>query len=204
MSDRQYWERRARDYDAALRPLDRPLPRMLELAVAAVRGAPRVLEIGSGTGLVTAAIAPHVGELVATDYTPAMTEATARRVRDAKLSNVRCETADVFALPYDDSSFDVVVAANVFHLILDLYGALRGLKRVLRPGGRLVCPTFCHRETLTAQLVSRAMGWTGFPGKRRYSAESLQETLRVCGVKVVHAETIPGLIPICFVDAVFF
>lgn len=177
---------------------------MLELTVEATRGADRVLEVASGTGLVTTAIAPHVGEVVATDYAAAMTDATARRVRDARLTNVRCETADVLALPYADHSFDVIVAANVFHLILDLYSALKSLRRVLRPSGHLVCPTFCHAETLTAQLASRVFALTGFPGKRRYSAASLQETLRVCGVKVVRAETIGGLIPICFVDGVFF
>ena len=204
MSERLYWERHARGYDASLRVLARPLPRMLQLTVEAVRGAPRVLEVASGTGLVTMAVAPHVEELVATDYAASMTALTAQRARAAKLHNVRCATADVMALPYADHEFDAVIAANVFHLLLDLYGALRALKRVLRPGGRLVCPTFCHDETLLARAASRVVALTGFPGKVRYSSRSLRETLRICGVRVVRTETIAGVIPICFVEAMFF
>jgi phosphatidylethanolamine/phosphatidyl-N-methylethanolamine N-methyltransferase len=45
--DRAYWERHAKRYDASLRILGRPMPRMLELTVEAVRGAEVVLE-GSG------------------------------------------------------------------------------------------------------------------------------------------------------------
>ena len=57
MSDRSYWERHAKRYDATLRFLARPLARMLELTAEAVRGSDRVLEVAAGSGLVTMAIA---------------------------------------------------------------------------------------------------------------------------------------------------
>ena len=57
MSDRIYWDRYARRYDASLRwLLGRPLPRLVELASKAVQGKRRVLEVAAGTGIVTAAI----------------------------------------------------------------------------------------------------------------------------------------------------
>lgn len=197
---REYWERHAKRYDRATGFLARPVPRMLELAVEAVRGRQRVLEVAAGTGLVTTAIASSVGELVATDYARAMVEQLEARVRD--LANVTCEQADVYALRFADASFDAVVAANVLHLVPDLDGALASMRRVLRPGGILVVPTYLHRETFRASLLSRVFALTGFPGKRRFDAASLAAAVNGAGFRVDRAETIPGPLPIGFIAAI--
>lgn len=196
-----YWERHAKRYDRATRLLARPVPRMLELAVAATRGKPRVLEVAAGTGLVTAAIGPAVGELIATDYAAAMVQQLETRVRAAGLAKVRCAQADVYALPFPDGSFDAVVAANMLHLVPDLEGALASLRRVLRPDGVLVVPTYLHRETLRASVLSRLFALTGFPGQRRFTARSLVAAIEAAGFAVRHAETIVGPIPVGHVEA---
>ena len=203
MSDRSYWERHAAHYDASLRILGRPFPRMLELTQAAVRGRARVLEVAAGTGLVTTALAEVAGEVVATDYASAMVEVLERRVRELGLANVRCEQADIYALRFEPGSFDAVVAANVLHLVPDLDGALRALKRVLRPGGKLITPTFCHDETWLSAILSRAASLTGFPSHRRFTARSLREALESFGAHVDRAETLAGLVPIGYVESTF-
>lgn len=125
------------------------------------------------------------------------------RVREQGLSNVRCEQADIYALRFEPASFDVVVAANVLHLVPDLPAAVAALRRVLRPGGRLVVPTFCHDETALSWIVSRVISVTGFPGHRRFSARSLRASLEAGGLRIERSETVGGLIPIGFVAGVF-
>lgn len=198
---RAYWDRHAKNYDRSLRFLGGPMPRTLELTVAAVRGARRVLEVGAGTGVITMAIAPEVEELVATDYSATMVTMVHRRARLGGFGHVLCEQADVHALPYDDGSFDVVVAGNILHLLPDLPGALAALLRVLRPGGKLVAPTFCHDETVLSWCVSRALALTGFPGRRRFTSRSLVAALEQAGLRVTSSETLRGVIPIGFVEA---
>jgi ubiquinone/menaquinone biosynthesis C-methylase UbiE len=200
---RDYWERYARQYDRSLSTLSRSIPRVRELTVASVRGRSKVLEVAAGTGMLTGAIAGSVGELVATDYAEAMIEALRRRVDGQGLRNVRCEQADLYALPYESASFDAVVAANVLHLVPDLPGALASLRRVLRPEGRLVVPTFCHDETLRSALVSRVLALTGFPSHRRFTSRSLRDALVTAGLVVERTETVQGLIPIAFVEGYF-
>jgi SAM-dependent methyltransferase len=117
VSARQYWDRHAGRYDRATRWLSRPLPRMLDLTVDAVRGSARVLEVAAGTGLVTTAIGPHVGEVVATDYASAMVAQLQERIRAAGLANVRCDQADLYRMTRPPASFDAVIAANVLHLV---------------------------------------------------------------------------------------
>lgn len=203
-NDRDYWERHARNYDASLRwVLGRPLPRMLELAGEAVRGKGRVLEVAAGTGIVTSAIAQTSEIVVATDYASAMVESLEGRVQDAGLNNVSCEQADIYALPYEAGEFDTVVAANVLHLVPDLPAAIEALRKVTKPGGSIVVPTFCHDETRLSWLVSRVLAVSGFPGHRRFTMQSLRKAMEENSVKVVGAEMLPGLIPVGFVEGVF-
>ncbi len=198
--DRQYWENHARGYDASLRVLAKPLPRMLELVAAACRAAGRVLELAAGTGLVTTAIASVAEQVTATDYSSSMVDMLRTRVQAAGASNVTCAQADIFALPYPPASFDVVVAANVLHLVPDLDAAIRAMLRVLRPEGKLVVPTFCHDETILSAVVSRLLSLTGFPGHRRFTGKSLRAALEQHGMRVTGYEVIGGLIPITYAE----
>lgn len=177
---------------------------MVELAGAAASGVERLLEVAAGTGLVTAALAASAREVVATDYSAAMVSALEQRVRDAGLTNTRCEQADLYALEFEDGAFDAVVAANVLlHLVPDLQGALAALRRVLKPGGKLIVPTFCHDETAVSWIVSRALAVTGFPGHRRFTAQSLRQAVEAAVGRVTWTDTLPGLIPIGFVAGTF-
>jgi phosphatidylethanolamine/phosphatidyl-N-methylethanolamine N-methyltransferase len=171
---------------------------MLELVTDAVHGK-RVLEVAAGTGLVTVALARQASEVVATDYAGAMVEKLQHRIREEQLSNVKAEQADLYALRFEAHAFDVVVAANVLHLVPDLQEALVCLKRVVRPGGLLILPTFCHDETTVSWLISRVLAATGFPGERRFTAASLAAALEAAGIRLECQETIPGPIPVKYV-----
>lgn len=202
-SDRRYWDKHAKNYDRSMSILGRPIPRMIDLVGEATRGLGRVLEVAAGTGLVTPVLAAGAGEVVATDYSAAMVAALEQRVCDAGATNVRCEQADLYSLRFDNGSFDAVVAANVLHLVPDLPRALAALRHVLRPGGRIIVPTFCHDETAVSWVVSRALAVTGFPGHRRFTAKPLRQAVEAAGARVTRTETLPGLIPIGYVEGTF-
>ena len=202
-SDRAYWDRHAKNYGRSMALLGRPIPRMVELAARAVAGSAKVLEVAAGTGLVTSALARGAGEVIATDYAAAMVATLESRVREEALGNVRCEQADLYALRFETGSFDAVVAANVLHLVPDLPGALASLRRVLKPGGILVAPTYCHDETAASWLASRVIAITGFPGARRFAVRDLHASLEQAGLRIGHTETLRGLIPIGYIDGTF-
>jgi ubiquinone/menaquinone biosynthesis C-methylase UbiE len=123
------------------------------------------------------------------------------RMTDEGLTNVRCEQADIYALRFDSGSFDAVVAANVLHLVPDLSGALAALRRMAKPGGRVIVPTYCHDETAVSRIASRVLSFTGFPGHRRLTAASLRAAAEAAGLHVTRVETIAGLIPVTYVEA---
>lgn len=201
-ANRDFWERTASRYDRVTKGvLGRPLPRMLELTAASVSGAGSVLEVAAGTGLLTAAIAPRVGKVIATDYADNMLALLRERMSRAGITNVETARRDIDELGYPAGSFDAVVAGNVLHLVPDLDRALQSLRSVLRPGGRLIVPTFVHDETLRSKVLSRVFG-AFMVMHRRFTAASLRNALERQGLRVVRSETIPGPIPIAFVEAV--
>jgi phosphatidylethanolamine/phosphatidyl-N-methylethanolamine N-methyltransferase len=196
---RAYWDGLAARYDRTMLLLGGPMPRMVELVADAVRGRECVLEIAAGTGLVTVGIAPVAGHVVATDYAPAMVERLAARTRE--LANVSTRVLDVYDCAEPDASYDAVVAANVLHLLPDLDAGLDVMLRVLRPGGRLVVPTYLHDATIVSRSLSAVMSAAGFPGRRRFTLERLVGVVEGRGMRNVRTEAIGGLLPIGFVAA---
>lgn len=196
---RAFWERTAARYDRSMLLFGGPLQPMVRLVAEEVSGLDRVLEVAAGTGLVTRALAPAVGSLVATDYARAMVDRLAERVRQDGLDNVTVRRLDLLELDGDDR-YDAVVAANVLHLLPDLDAALAAMVGALAPGGRLVVPTYCHDETAVSRLTSRALGLVGFPGQRRLTLERLVGLLEGRGMEVRRAALLPGLLPIGFVS----
>jgi len=96
----------------------------------------RVLEIGVGTGLSFPQY-PAVDELVGVEPSAAMLrraqERAAAESRDVKLVQAPAEQ-----LPFEDASFDTVVAIAVLCTVEDPGRALREIRRVLRPGGHFL------------------------------------------------------------------
>ena len=105
------------------------------------RAGERLLEVGPGTGVQTLPVARAFepgGTLEAFDVQQEMLDDVARRARLEGLSNVRTTAGDARHLPYEDDSFDGAFLVTVLGEIPDQDAALRELKRVLRPGGRVV------------------------------------------------------------------
>jgi ubiquinone/menaquinone biosynthesis C-methylase UbiE len=118
-------------YDAVMMPLGwLGLDRARRRLVDGLSG--RVLEVGTGTGLVLPSYPPTVSDVVAIDIDPEMLARARRRRPDLTLLQ-----ADVQQLPFPDASFDAVVACLVFCSVEDPVRGLAELRRVLRPGGQL-------------------------------------------------------------------
>lgn len=103
----------------------------------------RALEVGCGTGRVTALLAPRVGTVVAVDLSPHMLSRA--RDRFAPGAAVHLVRGDVLHLPLR-RGFDLAVGANgVFSHLLRDRDRLRGLRQIrgrLRPGGTLLMDAF--------------------------------------------------------------
>ena len=99
-----------------------------------------VLDVACGTGLVTFAAASTVGptgRVLGVDISGQMVEAGCRRAREGGRSNVQFARMDAEALALPEASFDVALCALGLMYVPDPLKAVREMRRVLRPGGRL-------------------------------------------------------------------
>lgn len=132
-------ESQARRVEALYLTADVVRQREVTLGQLALRPGERLLDVGCGPGLLAemaaAAVGPQ-GEVFGVDLSPSMV-ALARQ-RCALLPRVAFEVADAIALPCDGERFDAVTCIQVLEYVADADRALAELKRVLRPGGRLL------------------------------------------------------------------
>jgi ubiquinone/menaquinone biosynthesis C-methylase UbiE len=98
----------------------------------------RVLEIGPGTGYYTLDLAEWVGAVEIFDLQQEFLDHVMRRAAARGLANIVPTQGDATALPYEDASIDAVVLTAVLGEIPDPVAALREIRRVLKPSGRLV------------------------------------------------------------------
>jgi SAM-dependent methyltransferase len=107
------------------------------LAAVDPRHDENALDVACGPGLLARAFAPHVGEYVGVDLTPAMVNKAGAIVHEAGIRNARFEIADALRLPFEANTFDLVLTRLALHHMPDPRRAVQEMARVLRPGGRL-------------------------------------------------------------------
>ena len=190
-----FWDRVAWIYDLFANIINRKANRALCGVIAElVSPSDKVLECACGTGLLTGVIAPRCRDLVATDFSANMLRRAEKKCGAYK--NVRFEQADLLHLTYPDGEFDVVVAANVIHLLDDPGRALRELDRVCKPGGRLLIPTYMNQtERGTANGVSNVIGKAGADFKRAFTPDSYRQFFADAGYPNASYTLCQGRIP---------
>jgi ubiquinone/menaquinone biosynthesis C-methylase UbiE len=105
------------------------------------QGGERLLEIGPGTGYYTLPVAgwlSPIGRLDVVDVQQEMLDHTMRRAQEEGIGHIKPTLADARELPFPDDTFDGVYLVTVLGEIPDQDAALRELRRVVRPGGRIV------------------------------------------------------------------
>lgn len=103
-----------------------------------VDGDSRVVEIAAGTGALTLQLAPQVASLLATDYSSGMLQRLKNNLDGTDVTNVERAVMDATALDLEDDGFDAAVSSFGVMLVADRAAAFSELRRVVKPGGRVV------------------------------------------------------------------
>jgi len=167
------------------------------LGQTGLRPGQAALDVAGGTGDLAAGMAAQVGErglVVLSDINAAMLEVGRNRLLDRGLMrNVRFSLANAECLPFEDESFDCVTIGFGLRNVTDKPAALASMRRVLKPGGRLLVLEFSKPVVPGLKPVYDVYSFSVLPwlGRRvagdsdsyQYLAESIrrfpdQETLR--------------------------
>ena len=158
------------------------------LSQTGLRPGQSALDVAGGTGDLAAGMARQVGEdglVVLSDINSAMLGVGRDRLLDRGLMrNVRFSIANAECLPFADESFDCVTIGFGLRNVTDKPAALASMRRVLRPGGRLLVlefskPVFPGLKPIYDVYSFSVLPWlgrrvAGDPESYQYLAESIR------------------------------
>ncbi len=158
----RYFAAHAVEWDH-LRSLHVPEARVEDAILGLVGRAPIqcLLDCGTGTGRMLELLAPRTERAVGIDLSPAMLAVARANLERAGIRNAQLRQGDIYALPVDRKSCDLVLLHQVLHFLDDPARALREASRVLAPGGRLLVADFAPHgeESLREDHSHRRLGF---------------------------------------------
>lgn len=151
----------------------------------------QVLEIGCGTGTTALHHAPLVSQITGTDISSEMVAIANEKAADGKVLNAKFVVAQAENLPFAESSFDVVMAHNLLHLVSDLDQALTSANRVLKSGGVFISktPSLAEMNGLMRHFVLPIMKRIyNVPSLHIFTTDELHLAIKRAGFTVEHTE----------------
>ena len=190
-----FWDKVAGVYDIFVRIINKKTHKMLiKKTVSLFTDQDEVLECACGTGMLSAPVAGVCRHLTATDFSENMLKRAKKNCRES--DNISFTHADIMNLPFEDNSFDKVVAANVIHLLDEPMKALCELRRVCRNGGQLIIPTYINRtKGGKTSGFAKTVGKAGADFKRQFTLDSYKEFFADAGFNKAEYTFIDGRIP---------
>lgn len=149
------YEKLAKVYDLTFGPTLHP-GRLVALEGMGLSPGDRILEVGIGTGI-NAPLYPRNCLVTGIDFSASMLEKARERVERKGLDNVTLMEMDAASLSFPDNAFDVVYAPYVISVVPDPVQVVREMRRVCRPGGKIIVLNHFRSANPLLATIERAI-----------------------------------------------
>lgn len=158
----------------------------------------KILDIGTGTGIIPFSICPKVKYIVATDISPEMIKIAKQKQVSSGMENIEFQIQDAYNLTFPDKSFDVIIATNLLHLLFEPDKLISEAKRVLKDNGIFIVPTFCAGENFRSKAMANISAMAGIWFVNKWSINEFEEVLKSNGLIIFKTIKINGRFPLAY------
>lgn len=145
---KEFWDRASKNYDKTEERFEYIHSKSRENTKKYLNGSNIVLDYGCGTGTTSCEIANRVKEIHAIDISSKMIEIAKRKAVASKVENINFVQTDIFDKRCKKESFDVILAFNMLHTVIDPQVVMRRIYELLKPEGLFISVTPCLREKM--------------------------------------------------------
>jgi ubiquinone/menaquinone biosynthesis C-methylase UbiE len=140
---------------------------------------PRLLEIGTGSGILLPELARHCDKLYACDIHPHM-DKIQNLLRHYEVDNYEVKSQSIEKTDYPDNYFDVIVGVSVLEFVNDLHSSISEIKRILKDDGIFVtiCPMQNKILDFIVSLYSAKSPDDEFGDSRKYVGKELEKNFK--------------------------
>lgn len=195
----RFWNFFSTKYDRFIKiTLNTTYRQLYQLLKTDVAGTGKILEVATGTGLLAFEICNNVKSMNAIDISPEMIKVASEKQKQRNISNIVFEVGDTCNIAFEDKTFDVVIASNVLHLLFEPEKSIAEIRRVLKPDGIAILPTFCHADNLQSRFISGFMSMFSFRARNKWSTKSFVLFLENNRFTIIKSQIIPGKITLMY------
>ena len=190
------YEKLASVYDFTFGPALHP-GRVDAIRRMGIQSGDRVLEVGVGTGI-NVDLYPRACSVTGIDLSGSMLEKARDRVARTGVRNVRLLQMDAANLKFADDTFDIVYAPYVISVVPDPVAVTHEMRRVCRPGGRIVILNHFRSENAVGawmeRIIAPAAKYLGFKSDLDLPAFLVQAGLKPQSIEKVNVPRIWSLV----------
>ena len=198
IDNKEFCNRWAKRYDTAMSNGRKTYENLIGRMKKVLTRNMTVLELACGTGLLSVRLAGSVKMLEATDFSEEMIRQAKTKMHSSRL---HFSVQDATRLPYALETFDAVVISNALHIMPDPEKALSEIRRVLKPDGILIAPTFTAADRLLGRFKIRMMELSGFKVFHKWTPEEYIKFLENHGFTVTDSEIYGGGLTLTYAEA---
>jgi ubiquinone/menaquinone biosynthesis C-methylase UbiE len=199
--ERKYWDAFANTYDSFIkRVFNKTYDSILENLESDMNSAYKVLDIGTGTGIIPFYICSGVSSVVGVDISPEMIRVANQKQEKLNIRNISFQVQDSYNLTFPDKTFDVVIASNLLHIVYEPAKPLSEVKRVMKDAGFFIAPTLCAGESAGRRITAVISGALfGFMVVNKWTINEFKDMLNRNGFVENRTVIVNGRIPLAYI-----
>jgi 2-polyprenyl-3-methyl-5-hydroxy-6-metoxy-1,4-benzoquinol methylase len=193
----KFWDRASGSYDKTEKKFDELYKRFIERVSNFLKPEDTVMDFGCGTGLVCNEIAGKVNKVYAIDISLKMIEIAQRKSLERNIQNIDYLKTTIFDNRFDRSSFDVITAFNILHLLENTQVAINRIHDLLKPGGLIISVTPFVGEKPLLKYFLRFGNMLGLiPDIKAFKNQVLVSIFKECKFEIIESGRLVQEIPL--------